>query len=267
MRAKTKKSLPKAQKGIGKIISSGAKSAASKLLKGRMIDSQPVPSKYQKKMQTPTNPSTLVGKKGGAMKKMQKGGRTTYSDISGYGKGIVETKPRVFGKGTKEKEVSYGYGYAGPSGAAITKTKYDKKGLIKKQKTKETTPAEVDKYVAKNESKIEYKKGGVKKMQSGGPTSTNNKAPERKVLPQIAAAIGAGAISGGLALREDIKKANARRKAKKAEKKENKKVDTATPKQQYGGTRKSSAGMKSMFGGKRKISKSCKSGNCTPMRG
>lgn len=255
MRAKTKKSLPKAQNG-------------TTTPKRKIIDSQPVPSKYQKKTKTPVNPRTVIGQKGGAMKKMQKGGRTTYDNISGYGEGIIETKPRVFGKGTKEKEVSYGYGYAGPSGAAITKTKYDKKGLIKKQKTKETTPAEVDKYVAKNASKIEYKKGGVKKMQSGGVPNTTNKAPKRRVLPQIAAAIGAGAISGGLALKEDIKKANARRKAKKAEKKENKKVDTTTPKQQYGGTRrKSSAGMKSMFSGKRKISKSCKSGNCTPMRG
>lgn len=108
----------------------------------------------------------------------------------------------------------------------------------------------------------------MKKMQNGGPTSTVNKAPKRRVLPQIAAAIGAGSITAAAALKEDIKKANARRKAKKAEKKENKNVDTATPKQQYGGARrKPSGGMKSMFGGKRKISKSCKSGNCTPMRG
>jgi hypothetical protein len=161
MRTTTKKSLPKAQNG-------------TTTPKRKIIDSQPVPSKYQKKTKTPVNPRTVIGQKGGAMKK----------------------------------------------------------------------------------------------MQGGGPTSTVNKAPKRRVLPQIAAAIGAGSITAAAALKEDIKKANARRKAKKAEKKENKNVDTATPKQQYGGARrKPSGGMKSIFGGKRKISKSCKSGNCTPMRG
>lgn len=108
-----------------------------------------------------------------AVKKMQTGGKTTYRDINRYGKGIIETKPRVFGKGTKEKEVSYNFGYAGPSGAAITKRKYDKEGVLKKERTRRITPEKVDKYVAKNESKVEYKKGGVKKKyQSGGSMIT-----------------------------------------------------------------------------------------------
>jgi hypothetical protein len=97
--------------------------------------------------------------------KMQKGG-ATYTDSYGYGKGIVKSKPTV-GGGSKEKEVSYGYGYAGPSGAAVTKRKYDKEGVLKKEKSKDVTPAKVDKYYKKNENKIEYKIGGAAKPSTG----------------------------------------------------------------------------------------------------
>ena len=101
-------------------------------------------------------------KKGGAVKKMQKGG-PTYSEISNTrGVGIVKNTSTV-GGGKKEKEKSYALGYAGPSSAKVTVRKYDKQGDLKSTRSRSTTPERVDKYVAKNESKISYKKGGATK--------------------------------------------------------------------------------------------------------
>jgi len=112
------------------------------------------------------------GGKVAAVKKMQKGG-PTYRDIDYRGVGIIKSEPRKIGKGTKETETRYVYGYAGPSSAEVIKRKYNKRGDLVRTKTKKTTPEKVDKYVAENESKIEYKKGGVKKKyQDGGSMIT-----------------------------------------------------------------------------------------------
>jgi hypothetical protein len=99
-------------------------------------------------------------KKGGSVKKMQKGG-PTYSEISNTrGVGIVKNTSTI-GGGKKEKEKSYNLGYAGPSSAKVTVRKYDNQGDLKNTRSRSTTPEKVDKYVAKNESKISYKKGGT----------------------------------------------------------------------------------------------------------
>lgn len=109
-------------------------------------------------------------KKGGSVKKpvkkMQKGG-PTYSEIRNTrGVGIVKNTSTI-GGGKKEKEKSYNLGYAGPSSAKVTVRKYDKDGDLKSTRSRSTTPEKVDKYVAKNESKISYKKGGsIKKVSS-----------------------------------------------------------------------------------------------------
>ena len=124
------------------------------------------------------NPRTSTGamlKKGGPVKKMQDGGKTTYRD-AGYKTGIIKSRPTI-GKGTLEKEVSYGHGYAGPSGAAITKRRYDNEGVLKKEKTRKIASEKVDKYVAKNESKIEYKKGGVAKAKFGATVDVQRGYP------------------------------------------------------------------------------------------
>ena len=103
-----------------------------------------------------------VIKKEGSVKKMQKGG-PTYSEISNTrGVGIIKNKSTT-GGGKKEKEKSYNLGYAGPSSAKVTVRKYDKEGDLKSTRSRFTTPKKVDKYVAKNESKISYKKGGATK--------------------------------------------------------------------------------------------------------
>jgi hypothetical protein len=99
-------------------------------------------------------------KNGGTVKKMQKGG-PTYSEISNTrGVGIIKNKSTI-GGGKKEKEKSYNLGYAGPSSAKVTVRKYDREGDLKSTRSRSTTPERVDKYVAKNESKISYKKGGA----------------------------------------------------------------------------------------------------------
>jgi len=100
-----------------------------------------------------------------SLKKQQKGG-ATYRDIDYRGVGIVKSEPRKIGKGTKETETRYVYGYAGPSSAEVIKRKYNKRGDLVRTKTKRTTPEKVDKYVAENESKIEYKRGGAVKKKT-----------------------------------------------------------------------------------------------------
>jgi hypothetical protein len=109
-----------------------------------------------------------IQKKGGATKSLvrkQKGG-ATFRDIDYYGEGIVKSQPRKIGKGTKETESRYLYGYAGPSGAEVIKRKYNKEGALVKTKSKRTTPEKVDKYIAENEDKIEYKRGGATKKKT-----------------------------------------------------------------------------------------------------
>jgi len=100
-----------------------------------------------------------------SLKKQQKGG-ATYRDIDYRGVGIVKSEPRKIGKGTKETETRYVYGYAGPSSAEVIKRKYNKHGDLVRTRTKRTTPEKVDKYVAENESKIEYKRGGAVKKKT-----------------------------------------------------------------------------------------------------
>ena len=112
-------------------------------------------------------------------KKMQDGGKITYRD-AGYKTGIIKSRPTI-GKGTLEKEVSYGHGYAGPSGAAITKRRYDNEGVLKKEKTRKIASEKVDKYVAKNENKIEYKKGGTAKAKFGATVAVQRSPKTGKV--------------------------------------------------------------------------------------
>jgi len=117
----------------------------------------------------------LVGKikeklnlKNGGLVKKQKGG-TTYRDVDYMSTGIIKTEPRKIGKGTKETQTRYAHGYGGPSSPEIITSKFNKYGDLKRQKTKKTTVEAVDKYVKDNESKVEYKKGGLIKKQMGGP--------------------------------------------------------------------------------------------------